>query len=492
MVGVENYQGPFLFPMPANTLQERVIARRESIEDRVKACAQLISDIGGTYPWIIWTHLNDESTMLSRLIEGAVQVTGSDGIEKKIRTLEAFSNGEVSVLVTKPSICGFGMNWQHCHQMAFVGLSDSWEQFYQAIRRCWRFGQEKPVDVYLFSAETEGNTLANIKRKEEDAKRMTEEMVLHVQDFVKAEVSGLCRKDDDYKTEKVQGEGYQLYLGDCVDAMKSMESDSIHYSIFSPPFASLYTYSDSERDMGNCKTHSEFYDHFQFCLSQLYRLLMPGRVLSFHCMNLPTSKTHQGYIGIIDFRGNLIKMFEDVGFIYHSEVCIWKDPVIAMQRTKALGLLHKQLKKDSCMSRQGIADYLVTMRKPGENPERVEHTDESFPVSIWQRYASPIWIDINPSDTLQHRSAREHKDEKHICPLQLTIIQRALELWTNPKDIVLSPFAGIGSEGYVAIKNNRKFIGAELKESYFNQAKLNLDMAVTEYNQQFLFKETVS
>jgi len=207
---------------------------------------------------------------------------------------------------------------------------------------------------------------------------------------------------------------------------------------------------------------------------------MPGRLLSFHCMNLPTSKVHDGFIGIRDFRGELIKLFVEAGFIYHSEVVIWKDPVTAMQRTKALGLLHKQLKKDSCMSRQGIPDYLVTMRKPGENPDRVSHTNESFPVSTWQRYASPVWMDINPSNTLQYRSAREHNDEKHICPLQLEVIQRALELWTNPNDLVLSPFAGIGSEGYEAIKMGRRFIGIELKFSYYHQARANLESAERE------------
>jgi DNA modification methylase len=275
-----------------------------------------------------------------------------------------------------------------------------------------------------------------------------------------------------------EGNGWQMQQGDCVPAIMAMAPDSIHYSIFSPPFASLYTYTDQMADMGNCRGETEFLQHFRFLTAELYRVLMPGRLLSFHCMNLPTSKERDGYIGIRDFRGNLIKSFRDVGFIYHSEVCIWKDPVTAMQRTKALGLLHKQIKKDSCMSRQGIADYLVTMRKPGDNPERVTHTDSSFPVDLWQRYASPVWMDINPSDTLQRTSAREHKDERHIAPLQLQVISRALELWTNPEDLVLSPFAGIGSEGYQAVKMGRRFLGIELKGSYYDQACLNLKAAV--------------
>ena len=282
------------------------------------------------------------------------------------------------------------------------------------------------------------------------------------------------------------GEKYALYCGDSAEILRGMPDNSIHYSIFSPPFESLYTYSNSDRDMGNCRSRSDFYDQFSFIGRELYRVLMPGRLLSFHCMNLPTSKERDGYIGIRDFRGELIRLFESWGFIYHSEVCIYKSPVTAMMRTKALGLLHKQLKKDSCMSRQGIPDYLVTMRKPGENPERVTHTNESFPVEKWQHYADPIWMDIDPSDTLQYKSARENEDEKHVCPLQLQVIERALELWTNPGDIVLTPFMGIGSEAYTAVKMGRRAVGVELKDSYYRQAVANVK-SLTENTQADVF-----
>lgn len=264
-----------------------------------------------------------------------------------------------------------------------------------------------------------------------------------------------------------------LYHGDSCEVLTEIPSDSVHFEIYSPPFASLYTYSNSERDLGNSKDKHEFYEHFEFIVKELYRVLMPGRLMAVHCMNLPTSKSRDGFIGIDDFRGDLIRMYQQAGFIYHSEVCIWKDPVIAMQRTKALGLLHKQIKKDSAMCRQGIPDYLVVMRKPGDNPEPITHTNETFPVDIWQRYASPIWTDINPSDTLQYRSARDNEDEKHICPLQLTVIRRALNLWTNPDDVVLTPFMGIGSEVVTALENGRKAIGVELKDSYYKQAEKN-------------------
>lgn len=273
-------------------------------------------------------------------------------------------------------------------------------------------------------------------------------------------------------------EKFSLYNGDSVEVLKGIPDNSIHYSIFSPPFASLYTYSNSDRDMGNSKTDDEFYEHFTFLVKELYRVTMPGRLLSFHCMNLPTSKVRDGVIGIKDFRGLLIRIFTDAGWIYHSEVCIWKNPVTAMQRTKALGLLWKQLKKDSAMSRQGIPDFIATMRKPGDNPERVTHTDELFPCNVWQKYASPVWMDINQSDTLQRKSAREDKDEKHICPLQLEVIKRCIELWSNPNDIVLDPFAGIGSTPYVALRMGRRGLGVELKESYYNQAVKNCNEAL--------------
>lgn len=277
---------------------------------------------------------------------------------------------------------------------------------------------------------------------------------------------------------------YAAYHGDCVEVLQGIPDHSIGYSIFSPPFASLYTYSNSPRDMGNCKTHDEFFHHFSFLVKQLIRVMKPGRDVSFHCMLMPTSKQRDGYIGLRDFRGELIRAFQAYGFIYHSEVCIWKDPVTAMQRTKALGLLHKSVRENSAMCRQGIPDYLVTMRTPGES-ERVTHTRDEYPVDQWQKIASPVWMDIDPGDTLQRESARENDDERHICPLQLEVIRRGITLWTNRNDVVLSPFMGIGSEGHVAIQLGRKFIGIELKESYFKQAALNLEAALESQDDLF-------
>ena len=330
-----------------------------------------------------------------------------------------------------------------------------------------------------------------VREDQVDAARMAEEMVKHMHSINEENIKGTARTSDAYVEDVAKGKKFTLYLGDCVEVVRKLPDASVGFSVFSPPFASLYTYSASDRDMGNSKDYDEFSKHFEFLAHELFRVIMPGRLLSCHCMNLPTSKSHHGYIGLQDFRGDLIRCFQRAGFIFHSEVCIWKDPVTAMQRTKALGLLHKQIVKDSCMSRQGVPDYLVTMRKPGDNPEPVEGEldrwigDNSFKseghlsIDLWQRYASPVWMDIRASRTLQKESAREEKDERHICPLQLDVIERAIELWSNSGDLVFSPFTGIGSEGYVALINGRRFVGAELKASYWKQAASNLALAET-------------
>jgi len=316
---------------------------------------------------------------------------------------------------------------------------------------------------------------------------------------------------------QAHGAGWTLYHGDSCEVMKGLPDGCIHYSISSIPFASLYTYSNSDRDMGNSSTHQVFADHYRYLCADWLRVTMPGRLVSIHCMNLPSMKERDGVIGIKDFRGDIIRWMQDTGFIFHSEVCIWKDPLVEATRTKALGLLHKQLVKDSSMCRNGLPDYLCTFRKPGVNPERIEHPeglnsfigeddptapkkqpellsqnaiqdkhsqiqkeDPVYSHQVWRRYASPVWMDINQSATLQRRSARTEKDEKHICPLQLPVIGRAITLWSNPGDVVLDPFDGIGSTGYQAIKMGRRHIGIELKKSYFEQAAANLQMAECE------------
>lgn len=474
-----------LFDCDPVSMDDRRRARKSSIADRVGKAASLVNATDER--WLVWCDLNDESRALCDAIPDAVEVCGADKQAHKESAMLRFAAGEIRVLVTKPRIAGFGMNFQACANMAFVGLSDSYEALYQSIRRCWRFGQKNPVSVHIITASTEGAVLHNVKRKEQDAEKMAKAMVERMSEINRAEIQGTTRATLAYSEDTVSGQDWTMHLGDCVTTLSKMADESIGFSVFSPPFASLYTYSNSTFDMGNCADHGEFFAQFEFLVKELLRVTKSGRLVSFHCMNLPTSKVRDGVIGLTDFRGQLIRQFTDAGWIYHSEVCIWKDPVTAMQRTKALGLLHKQLKKDSCMSRQGIADYLVTMRKPGENPEPVAHTNETFPVREWQDYASPVWMDINPSDTLQYASAREEQDERHICPLQLEVIRRALRMWSRPGDIVLSPFAGIGSEGFVSIQESRRFVGIELKRSYFEQACRNLERATAERKQSGLF-----
>jgi hypothetical protein len=383
------------------------------------------------------------------------------------------------VLVTKVRMFGYGLNMQHCARMAFVGLDDSFEKFYQAVRRCYRFGQKRNVQVHLFTSENEGQILANLKRKEEQHHQISANMIEHMKDIMNNELKGQENIVDEYREDTHIGDGYTVHLGDCVKLAKRMEDNSIDYSLFSPPFADLFTYSNSDHDMGNCKNDTEFADQFKYLVKELYRVLKPGRNVSFHCMNLPTTKMRQGFIGLRDFRGDLIRTFQEEGFIYHSEVCIWKDPVVAMQRTKALGLLHKTIRENSTMCRQGLPDYVVTMRKPGDCEDRVTHGDD-LPVLMWQKYASPIWDDINQSRTLNKLPARDENDTKHMCPLQLDVIERCIHLWTNKGDLVFSPFTGIGSEGYCAIKMHRRFIGTELKPSYYELACQNIEDARTD------------
>jgi len=471
MVEIEDHSGD-LFAKPAMTLTERRKAQRDSLEARCRALAEVVNK-NKDEPWLIWCHLNDEADLLQSLIPGSVNVQGSDSPEKKAARMMDFSDRKLRVLISKSSICGYGMNWQHCARMGFVGLSDSFEKFYQAVRRCYRFGQKRNVEVHIFTSETEGQILENIKRKEAQHHQLSESMIEHMRDIMNEELKGQRNIVDAYQELRHERDRYTVLLGDCVKHSRKMEDNSIDYSVFSPPFADLFVYSNSDHDMGNCSDDAEFVAQLRYLIAELFRIIKPGRNVSFHCMNLPTTKMRQGYIGLRDFRGDLIRAFQDAGFIYHSEVCIWKDPVVAMQRTKALGLLHKTIRDNASMSRMGLPDYVVTMRKTGDADPRVTHGD-SLPVHLWQKYASPIWDDINQGRTLNKMPARDESDEKHMCPLQLDVIERCIHLWTNPDDLVFSPFTGIGSEGYCAVRMGRRFIGTELKPQYFDLACQNL------------------
>lgn len=482
------------FVTEAKTLTERRSARRDSLEDRCKIAANLVNS--SDEEWVVWCDMNAESKLLTELINNAVEVTGSDDIEHKENSMVNFSKGNIKALVSKPKIAGWGMNWQNCHNMVFVGLSDSFEALYQAVRRCYRFGQEHNVNVHIITHETEGAVVRNIRKKEKRFEEMNAGMTANMSDITKKGLISMFNDKSEYITDVKEGKRWKIYNEDCVDVAKRIESDSIHYSIYSPPFASLFVYSNSDRDMGNCKGSREFFEHFEYLAAEMYRVLMPGRLMSFHCMNLPATISHDGYIGIKDFRGDLIRLFEKMGFIFHSEVVIWKDPLVQATRTKVLTLAHKQISKDSSRCAQGLPDYVITMRKPGDNPEPVskgrgfeeyigalnepdsKKTNDArtnkYSHHVWQRYASPVWFDIRQTRTLNEKLAREKDDERHMCPLQLDVIDRCLDLWTNPDDLIFSPFTGIGSEGWCSINMGRRFIGAELKKSYFDVAVKNL------------------
>lgn len=443
--------------------------------ERLEEVAKIVN--ASDEPFILWVKQNEEADYLKALVPDAVEVRGNETPEQKEKKLLGFANGDFRVLLTKTKIASFGMNYQNCHNQVFASLDFSFEGLYQAIRRSYRFGQEHPVNIFMITTDTMQNVVEAIERKEAQFKEMQEQMI-KASNEVK-EVQGYIGKHDELKNEHAH-----IRKGDCVDLIRDVPDESVGFSIFSPPFASLYTYSDKIADMGNCSDYDAFEYAFSLLAEQLYRVMWQGRNVAVHCMDLPIQKGKEGFIGLRDFSGLIRECFDRAGFVYHSRVTIWKDPVTEMQRTKALGLLHKQVKKDAAMSRVGIPDYLLVFRKPGEHEHPVQC---DIPVDTWQQYASPVWMDINYGNTLNVQEARESNDERHICPLQLETIQRAIHLWTNEGDTVLTPFMGIGSEVYQAVKMNRKGIGFELKDSYFDVAVKNVQAAIDGKKQITIF-----
>lgn len=439
--------------------------------------------------WVVWCETNDEADLLKRLLPEAVEVRGSDKLADKERKLAAFSDGEARVIITKPEIAGFGLNWQHAARMVFVGVTYSFEKLYQALRRSYRYGQTREVTAYLIYAESEGNVMATIRRKQEEHTAMVAEMtaaqrehseLLATQDLTLAPV----------ETDEASGASWRLLLGDCVARTKELATGSVDFTIFSPPFAELYVYSDSEADMGNCRDSAEFFDHFAYLVPELHRVTRPGRLCAVHCKDLPTYRNRHGAPGLYDFPGAIVRLFEQNGWQFHSRVTIWKDPVIEAARTNNYGLLFGNFSQRAEVCRQGMADYLVVFRKHEEGMEdkQVQQVrrpgdyigtsgpqhykdDRDYAIQVWQRYASPVWMDIDQTDVLNYQIARENEDEKHLCPLQLGVIRRSVDLWTNPGDLVFSPFAGVGSEGYAALELGRRFVGVELKRAYWRHAQ---------------------
>ena len=465
-----DHTGEELFRHPTLSATTMHTELRITSEARARRVADLMA-ANPSEPWLIWCNTNDEADWLAKLIPDAVEIRGSDSAAKKEAALDGFVDGTVKRLISKPSIAGYGMNFQNCAHVAFVGLSYSFEDFYQALRRSYRFGQTRAVNAYIVQAQTEGNIIQTINRKIEQHRLMQEKMKLAAAAFTENRIKEMKKNT---VLSFATGHDWKLYHGDCVRVAKEIPSESIDFSVFSPPFADLFTYSDDLQDMGNCRDVSEFTKHFEFLVAEIARIMVPGREVAVHCADLLSTKWKHGKIEFQDFSGELIRAFWRHGFLFHSRICIWKSPVTEMQRTKAHGLLYKTLKADSTDSRIGCADYLLVFRKPGENPRPVTKDPSAYPVDWWQEVASPVWMTIDQGRVLNGEGAREQADERHICPLQLDIIERAVTLWTNPGDLVYSPFAGIGSEGYVSLQLGRRFVGSELKKSYFEQACGNL------------------
>lgn len=451
---------------------------RATYELRLNRAAEIAN--GSDENFIIWIGHDDEGKYLRNLIPDAVEVKGSDTKGYKKEKLLGFGRGEFRVLITKLKIAQFGLNYQNCHNQIFASLDFSFEATYQGIRRSYRFGQAEQVNIHLITADT----MANVKDSFDAKQKAFKEMQAAMTEAMNRNLNNKISLQTSETAGQYRGNSCDIRLGDCVQLIREVPDESVGLSIFSPPFAELYTYSDKLEDMGNSRDYKEFFTAFNFLVKELYRVMWSGRNVAVHCMDLPIQKGKEGYIGLRDFSGMILQAFTDAGFIYHSRITIWKNPVTEMQRTKALGLLHKQVKKDAAMSRVGIPDYLMIFRKDGTHAHPVKC---EIDVDTWQKYASPVWMDIDYSNTLNGTNARGENDEKHICPLQLDTIRRAIHLWSNEGDTVLTPFLGIGSEVYEAIRLKRYGIGFELKDSYFAEAVKNCKVMEFEAAQRSLF-----
>jgi superfamily II DNA or RNA helicase len=478
-----------LFFMKLKGIKDRHNVRKITLDEKIEKTFEILNS--STEQFIVWTGLNEEANRLKRMVPDSVNVQGSDSIESKTRALEDFQEKKVRVLITKSKIAGFGMNFQNAHKMIFLGLSDSFEAYYQCVRRCYRFGQQKPVSVYIVLSEIEREIYENVMRKEREANIMSENLIKNVQKYeenISLDDIVETEREADYVVASAKGAGWEMMLGDSVERIKEIADETIDLSVFSPPFMSLYVYSPTERDLGNSKDEKEFFDHFRFIIKDLYRITKKGRICAVHVSQIPAMLVNDGYIGLKDFRGKTIEAFISENWIFHGEVCIDKNPQIQAIRTHSKGLTFAQKNKDSSWSRPGLADYILLFRKFGENAEPVL-TDISN--EEWITWAHPVWYGIRETEVLNGTEAKGNDDERHICPLQLGTIERVIRLWSNKGDTVFSPFAGIGSEGYQALKFGRKFIGIELKKSYFEIAVKNLDKALTKQNNMFVTLENL-
>ncbi len=435
--------------------------------------------------FLVWVNQNEEDDYLMKNLKDAKSVKGSEKIEIKESKLLGFANGEYKCLVTKKKIAQFGLNFQNCNNQVFASLDFSFESLYQAIRRSYRFGQKKEVNIYIITTDTMSNVIETIRRKEEQFNKMMDGIVNQVnQKEYKLSL--------DYVRREFKTEDYTLLNGDSVELIDELEDNSIDLSVFSPPFSNLFTYSDNLRDMGNCENNEEFFKQTDYLLKKLYNKIKNGRLVCIHTKDLAVYKNSSGYSGMYDFTGDYHRAMEKAGFKYHSKITIWIDPVLEMQRTKTQRLLYKQLTSDSSYSGIGMPEYITIFRKWEGNEEDwnpiTNKTRSNFDLDTWQKWASPVWFDIKRTNVLNgYKGAKDNKDEKHICPLQLDVIERCVAMWSNKNETVFTPYAGVGSELYQSVKMGRKAIGIELKESYFDQAIKNMKLLEKEQSQMSLF-----
>ncbi|MGB7568370.1 MAG: DNA methyltransferase [Chitinivibrionales bacterium] len=483
-----DYQPPGqLFFTKLKGIADRANIRRTTFEDRIETVLDLVN--GNNEQWILWCGLNNESKGLKEKIDGAVEICGEDSLEFKTEMIENFQDKKYRVMITKPKIAGFGMNFQNACNMVFVGLNDSWETFYQCIRREWRFGQDKPVNVYIVLTNLERQIYDNVMAKEKMAERMTSELISRVKKYEELEIKNMeTVKIEKPKQTITKGENYTAYLGDSCEILREIKSESIDVSVYSPPFADLFTYSASEFDLGNCRNWDEFFEHYAFIIREILRVTKSGRVSCVHTSDIAAMAMKDGYIGLRDFPGAVIKAHEKEGWIYHGYAVVTKNPQAQAIRTHAKGLLFVQMKKDSSCSRPCILDRILFFKKKGDSAVPITPVKNGeIDNEKWIDWAGGIWTGISESDTLQFTTARAKDDEKHICPLQLGTIERCIKLYSNPKETLLTPFMGIGSEAYQALLYGRKAIGIELKESYYNIAVKNLADAELKTKENTLF-----
>ncbi|MBM3709887.1 MAG: helicase [Actinobacteria bacterium] len=473
-VNTEYKSGNRLFFMGLEGLSDRVKVRTDSIPEKINIIKNLIKMDEQT---IIWCGLDKESRAISEILNGvAVEVSGNDSIEHKIKSFEDFQDNKFKVLITKPKIGGFGMNFQNANNMIFLGLNDSWETFYQAVRREWRFGQTKPVMVYIVLSQLETEIYENILRKDKQAKRLKIKMIELLKDYEKNELKGINMEKDEYKENTIKQNNYIAMLGDSCIRIKEIANDSIDLSIYSPPFADLFIYSNSLHDLGNCRNWNEFFKHYEYIVKENLRITKPGRLSCVHTSDIPAMANRDGYIGLRDFPGRVIELHQNNGWVFFGRILINKNPQAQAIRVKSKSLLFVQMRKDSSCSRPALVDHVLIFKKPGENKISITPVENGdLDNEKWIKWAHGIWTDINETNTLQYYQARDKEDEKHICPLQLETIERCIKLYSNPGELIFTPFMGIGSEAFMALKLKRKAIGIELKESYFNVAVKNLE-----------------